>query len=208
VRSGGEGSRAAALLALGEQGDDVLLDVGLPLLDEPDQPDRIQRAVLLGLRRLTSDRAVDWARASALDPASGYPARAVLAASAVEADLPQLRSLLAWSRKNDSVYDQCNIIDALDRLDDASAIDDMAKIYESTVYSYLRKRCALSLARLSSTFSSGLAVECLWDCKAETRRCGAAQAAASVETIRRLTSMSADPTEDEKVRSVADQRLA
>ncbi len=207
ARSGDEGSRAAALRALGEQDDDTLLDVGLPLLDETDEPDRLQHAVLTGLRRLTSPRAVDWARTSALDPASGYPARAVLAARAVDADLPQLRALLAWAQEDEAMYDQCNIVEALDRLDDSTAVDAVAGIYELTVYSYLRKRCALLLARLSPTFSDGGAVECLWDCEAETRRCGAVHASASIEMIERLTTMAVDPTEDEDTCQLAAQRL-
>jgi hypothetical protein len=105
------------------------------------------------------------------------------------------------------MYDQCNIVEALDRLGDSTAVDAVAGIYESTVYSYLRKRCVLLLARLSPTFSGGAAVECLWDCEAETRRCGAVHASASTEMIKRLTTMAVDPTEDEDTRRLAAQRL-
>jgi hypothetical protein len=109
----GEGSRAAAFLALGDQDDDVLLDVGLPLLTDSDSPSRLERAVRRGLRRLTSRRAIEWARSAANDPVSGYPARAILTNNAEQSDRPQLRALLADAVARRSIYDQCSLVDVL-----------------------------------------------------------------------------------------------
>jgi HEAT repeat protein len=195
-------------MALGEQDDDLLLDVGLPLVSGTDDPDRLERAVLRGLRRLRSGRALAWARASAHDLASGSAARAVLAVNADESDLPQLRSLLEWASDQHAIYDQCSIVDALHRLGDTAAVGQISALYESTVYSYLRRRCTLALAALHPAFPESLAVEALWDCEAETRRCGIERAALSDPVRKRLLMIAGDTIEELGTRQAAEARLA
>jgi HEAT repeat protein len=140
--------------------------------------------------------------------AGGSAARAVLAANAVESDLPQLRSLLDWASERDAIYDQCSLVDALRRHGDTAAVGQIAALYESTVYSYLRRRCTLALAALHPAFPESLAVEALWDCEAETRLCGIERAALSDRVRKRLRVIAGDTIEDLRTRQAAESRLA
>ena len=202
------GAAAAALIALGEQNDDRLVALGVPLLDGITcDPTVVQQAVLRGLRAMSSDRALAWARTAADDPVCGYAATEVLTRLAISDDLPRLRTLLDAATADGDIYGQCDLVDALDRLADETSTPMFASLYDKTTYSYLRRRCASALATLDPTFASTRAVESLWDCEPETRTVGITHVSGTTNVVRRLRSIIADPLEKAEVASQAERRL-
>ncbi|WP_433721994.1 hypothetical protein ACQP0C_20185 [Nocardia sp. CA-129566] len=55
----------------------------------------------------------------------------------------------AFERGNEYIYAQCDLVDGLARLGHVAGIGLIEEIYEGTVYSYLRARCAAALARIA-----------------------------------------------------------
>ncbi|MGW5110398.1 hypothetical protein [Nocardia sp. NPDC004123] len=106
-------------------------------------------------RRLRSPRALVWARAHAgLDGSIGSAALSLLTDIGEKSDAPRLFDHLeaAHGGGNDYIYDQCSLVDALTRLDHVPAVPVAEAIFDSTVHSYLRIRCAEALSRLSTEF--------------------------------------------------------
>ncbi len=66
-----------------------------------------------------------------------------------------------------------SLAEALGRVGVHGPFEELHRAYEQTPYSYGRRYIVAALATSDPTFSGDVAVECLWDCEAETRRLGA-----------------------------------
>lgn len=189
----------------------MLWDVAIDILEDRTFPLPVRIALRRQLRQLRSDRALAWARSNAdLDGNLGGTALALLTELAERSDAPRLFSLLmaGASGGNGYIYDQCSLIDTLTRLGHRAAVPTIEAIFDTTVYSYLRTRCAVSLSRLSPKFASGRAVECLTDCEAETRGVGIAHVDVSVSGAREaLIRVAGDAMEEDKNRRAAAVRV-
>jgi hypothetical protein len=176
----------------------VLLAIATDLLE--DFPLPVRRATRRCLARLNSPRARAWARANAaLDSGTGPTAIAMITDLAETADTARLFELLvdAFERGNDYIYAQCDLVDGLARLGHVGGIGTIEEIFEGTVYSRLRTRCADALARLSPDFAEHQAIECLYDCESETRAIAIAHASIRIPEVReRIRGIAEDPTEE------------
>lgn len=162
--------------------------------------------------RLRSPEARAWARTNAgLEHELGSLALSLLADLAEPPDAKVLLEHLVASTAEGSrfIHQQCDLVQALRRLDHRPAVGAVEAIADTTVYSYLRKRCALLLASLSENFPRGRAIEYLDDCESETRGIAIAKVDLSVPGVReRLARIVADSTEDPDNRTSAAARIA
>ncbi|MFF2083669.1 hypothetical protein ACFVVM_07820 [Nocardia sp. NPDC058176] len=172
---------------------------------------REQIALRRCLRQLNSPSASEWARANVdLDSDLGYWALSILSSTATPADAPALLELLteALARGNDHIVDQCTLVSALAPLEHVAAVPIIEEIFDTTVYSYLRRQCAEALSRLSTEFGAGRAVECLDDCESGTRAVAIACVDIGVPGVRqRLDHLAEDPSEDDDNRLAARARV-
>jgi hypothetical protein len=87
--------------------------------------------------------------------------------------------------------------------------DELQRAYEAMPYSYGRRYIVAALAASDPTFNGDVAVECLWDCEAETRRLGALHVDRRVRlAAQRLEELAGDEAQAARVRAAAAQRLA
>lgn len=190
----------------------ILWDVAIGMLEDRTFPPTVRIALRRQLRQLRSARALAWARLNAdLDGNMGGTALALLTELAESSDVPRLFSLLVASASggNAYIYDQCSLIDTLTRLGHQAAVPTVEAIFDTTIYSYLRTRCAVSLSSLSPEFASGRAVECLTDCEAETRGVGIAHVDVSVSGVREaLGRVAGDGMEEDGNRWAAAVRVS
>lgn len=108
----------------------------------------------------------------------------------------------------DRIGAQCGLVDALDRLGHTPCVETVEAMFDSTVYSYLRERCAVTTSRLSPAFARERAIECLDDCESGTRLVGITHADLSIREVReRLGRIAEDPTEDDDNRQAARNRI-
>jgi hypothetical protein len=195
----------------GERWETTLLGIAADILQDETHPDAVRIAVRRCLRTLGAPRTLAWARTHVtLDGYAGSTARSLFADLAEISDAPRLHELLteALARGNDHIYDQCNLVDALARLGHGAGVTTIEEIFDTTVYSYLRSRCALALSRLSTDFADERAVECLDDCESRTRRIAIAHANISVpEVSERFGRIAQDPTENGDNRRAAATRI-
>ncbi|QIS12239.1 hypothetical protein [Nocardia arthritidis] len=192
-----------------ERWETTLLAIAPDLLQE--SPSVIRIAVRRCLKKLRSPHALTWARANAaLDGAVAWAALRLFADVAETSDAPWLLELLteAVARGNDYLYQQYDLVAALGRLDHVAGLATVEGIFDNTVYSVLRKQCAMTLSRLAPDFAEGRAVECLDDCESETREFAVAHADMSApEVCERIGRMADDPTEDDDNRRAAAARI-
>jgi HEAT repeat protein len=207
ARNADDGAKSAALISLGHQNNDTVLD--LAELAVRNGSEQVARAGRMALFRLSSDLAVTKARAWIREPGHlGDAAAHILSAHGTAADVPVLREALKHARAEEDVYAQSSIVDGLGRLGDERVATAIEAIFVETTYSYLRRRAAHALAQVSPTFSRTLAIECLWDCEADTRLLACSVAPLEIATVReRITELAADVVEEEDVRHEADARL-
>lgn len=134
ARKGGEGARAAALFALGRQGDDVLLE----FVDElDDMSERVEFRILEGLRDMSSPASLRWARSAAgSDGNLAAPAISILSAHGMADDVGQLRDLLPLADEDGWIYVQCHLVEGLHRLTDTAGVPAIERLYRTTPYSY------------------------------------------------------------------------
>ncbi|MFE3259289.1 hypothetical protein ACFXPS_24670 [Nocardia sp. NPDC059091] len=195
-----------------EHWEGVLWDVAPAVVAEGAATPAVRVAVRRQLGRLRSPRALVWARAHAdLDSSIGGAALSLLTDIGEKSDAPRLFDYLeaAHGGGNDYIYDQCSLVDVLARLDYVPAVPVVEAIFDSTVYSYLRIRCAEALSRLSAEFPRGRAVECLTDCEERTREIAIGHVDISVRAVReRLGLIAADPMEADDNRRVAATRIS
>ncbi|MFI1913847.1 AAA family ATPase [Nocardia sp. NPDC020380] len=189
----------------------TILNLGPELLRQEGCPFQVRLAASRSLRRLRSPQALAWARASAtLDDVAGQTALSMFAGRAVSSDGPRLLELLVESaaRGNDHIYHQCDLVSALGRLNHVAAISTVAAIFDTTVYSYLREKCASTLAGIAPGFANERAIECLDDCEPGTRAIGIRLADLSIPGVReRIGRAAEDPTEKDENRTAAAARI-
>lgn len=187
-----------------------LLSVVPNLLGNPDVPRPVQVAARRFLDRCHTPAALSWARGNAaLDGAPESTALSLFANLAEPSDGPALFDLLTASIAggNEYIYEQCNLVEAVGRVGELRSISTVAEIFDATVYSYMRTKCAHTLSLLDPDFANGRGIECLDDCEAGTRAIGIAHANLARPDVRdRIEQTAIDPTEDTDNRRAAVQR--
>lgn len=190
----------------------MLFEVAETILTDVSLPPATRIAFRRQLSRLRSPRALAWARANAgLHHEIGRLALGMLTDSAEQSDVVRLLEFLVatGAEGHRFIYEQCDLITALERLDHRPAVPAVEAIADSTVYSYLRKQCARALSRLSADFPRGRAIEYLDDCEDETRGIAIAHVDLSVPGVReRLARTAADTSEDPDNREAARARIS
>ncbi|MEV2224568.1 hypothetical protein AB0E01_32490 [Nocardia vinacea] len=188
----------------------TLLAIATDLLQAQDFPLPVRHATRRCLARLSSPRALAWARANAdLDGDAGAAAISLIAEFAEPADGPRLCDLLKDALAQGNIYAQCDLVDGLARLGHVAAVGIIDEIFDGAVYSYLRTRCAAASALLSPDFAEHPAIECLDDCESETRALGVTHASDRMPMVReRIRGMAEDVTEEDCNRRTASARIA
>ncbi|MGH7869032.1 MAG: HEAT repeat domain-containing protein, partial [Candidatus Dormibacteraceae bacterium] len=201
------GTPASRLTELAEGRDEILLEIAPSLLSDQSIKLSVGVAIRRSLWGLTSPRALEWARSMAsMTEEGGLAAIHLLANISVPEDLPLLRELLssAVAEGNDSIHTQCSLVEGLGRLGDIASIAQIEALFDATVYSYLRGRCARALSAISDDFMARRATECLYDCESGTRLIAVNSLTMKTMAIRqRLARMVDDPTEEDNCRQAA-----
>lgn len=186
----------------------ILLRIAADLLHD-DTPVVVSGTVWRCLRELRSPAARRWARTHAgLGGSVAAAGLAVLADTAEPSDIPRLRELLTAAAPlgTAALAEQCALVPALARAGDTAVLPLVDHLFDTTVYSYLRSRCAEALAHLDPAFPHTRALECLDDCEPGTRAVGVAHADRSLAR-RRLGCVVGDRSERESIRAAARTRL-
>ena len=203
--------RRAAILALGRQGRRELLEIA----EEHTKGERnkLQGAIALALEAMplsqTRDLAHDWLTSP--DWARRRKAAGMLATSSEDLDLAPARRAL--ERELDAglegdVYVICSLAQALGRSGVHGPFEELQQAYELIPYSYGRRYIVAALAASDPTFDGDVAVECLWDCEAETRQLAASHVDRRVRlAAQRLEELAGDEAQAATVRAVATARL-
>ncbi|MCX4821671.1 HEAT repeat domain-containing protein [Streptomyces sp. NBC_01142] len=209
ARDGSDGARSAALHYLAESRDPVVLDL-------------IEAAVLSGSRtvadaavaafeRMCGDEAVDRARGWVHRPdALGASAAGVLACRGGAQDAPLVLGALRETVRADGPDAPLlwKLVDGAGRLGINCAAPVLRHVYRETASSQLRGRAATALAATDSSFATGFAVECLWDCEETTRELAALHAeTGDVRVEERLRRLAADPAEEAEVQTAVRSRI-
>ncbi|MVU78012.1 hypothetical protein GPX89_12230 [Nocardia sp. ET3-3] len=202
---------AAATLSA-EAWETMLLDVEPELLADETVPWTARIAARNQLWKLRSPRARTWAEVHAdLEGEPGYTALSLLGDLGEQSDAPRLLEHLvaAHTGGDDYMYSQCTLVAALRRLTYRPAIPIIETVFDTTVYSYLRIRCAEALGCLSAEFTRTRAVECLTDCESSTREIAISRVDLSIPRAReRLARIAADPMEEDENRRAAAARIS
>jgi hypothetical protein len=203
--------RRAAILALGRQGRRELLEIAEQ--HTRDERDKLQGAIALALEAMpmsqTRTLAHDWLTSP--DWARRRKAAGMLATWSEDEDLAPARRAL--ERELDAgldgdVYVICSLAQTLERSGIHGPFDELQQAYEQIPYSFGRRYVVAALAASDPTFGGDVAVECLWDCEAQTRGIAAAQVDRRVRlAAQRLEELAADEAQAASVRSVATARL-
>ena len=204
--------RRAAILALGRQGRRELLAIAEQATAEGGRS-KLQGAIALALEAmpLSQTRALahDWLGSA--DWARRRKAAGMLATWAEDEDLVPARRALSDELDlglDGDVYVIGSLAEALGRRGVHGPFDELQRAYEAMPYSYGRRYIVAALAASDPTFGGDVAVECLWDCEAETRRLGAAHVDRRVRlAAQRLEELAADAVQAASVRAAAAQRL-
>lgn len=199
-------SRAAALRALGRQGDPAVIEPAIDAIRSGTPGlDVAGRAALFQLlRKKPLERARDWI---GMDGHFGDIAIHMLEHWGTSADAPVLRDVVRRALDGgETNYNECAAVEGLVRLEDSGSLPLFERVYVETDYSYLRVRAARGLSKVSPTFSRDRAVECLWDCEPGTRMIGCATAELSLARMR-IDEIAADEMEEDDVRASARSRL-
>ncbi len=204
--------RRAAILALGRQGRRELLQIAEQATDRA-QRGKLQGAIALALEAMpisqTRALAHDWLASG--DWARRRKAAGLLATWAEDEDLQPARRALA--RELDEglggdVYVIGSLAEALGRCGVHGPFEELLRAYEETPYSYGRRTIVAALAASDPTFGGDVAVDCLWDCEAETRRLAAAHVDGRVRLAsQRLEELARDDAQAASVRAAATERV-
>lgn len=203
----------AAILALGRQGRRELLEIA-QLATSHTQRGKLQGAVGLALEAmpLSQTRALahDWLTCA--DWSRRRKAAGMLATWAEDDDLQAARRALSDELDlglDGDVYVIGSLSEALGRCGVHGPFDELQRAYEAMPYSYGRRYIVAALAASDPTFGGDVAVECLWDCEAETRRLAALHVDRRVRlAAQRLEELAGDEAQAARVRAAAAQRLA
>ncbi len=203
--------RRAAILALGRQGHRELLAIAEQ--HTKAERNKLQGAIALALEAMplaqTRALAHDWLTSP--DWARRRKAAGMLATWSQDEDLAPARRAL--ERELDAglegdVYVICSLAQSLGRSGIHGPFVELQQAYEQIPYSYGRRYIVAALAASDPTFDGDVAVECLWDCEAETRRLAATNVDRRVRlAAQRLEELAADETQAASVRGVAAARL-
>jgi hypothetical protein len=204
--------RRAAILALGRQGRHELLQIAEHATSE-GQRGALQGAVALALEAmpLSQTRALahDWLASA--DWTRRRKAAGMLATWAEDEDLEPARRALSDELElglDGDVYVIGSLSEALGRCGVHGPFDELQRAYEAMPYSYGRRYIVAALAASDPTVGGDVAVECLWDCEAETRRLAATHVDRRVRlAAQRLEELAADRAQAASVRAAARQRL-
>jgi hypothetical protein len=204
--------RRAAILALGRQGRDELLEIAEQATAEA-QRGKLQGAIALALEAmpLSQTRALahDWLASS--DWARRRKAAGMLATWAEDEDLQPARRALSDELDlglAGDVYVIGSLSEALGRCGVHGPFDELLRAYEAMPYSYGRRYIVAALAASDPTFGGDVAVECLWDCEAQTRHLAAAHVDRRVRlAAQRLEELAGDEAQAASVRAAAAERL-
>jgi hypothetical protein len=165
--------RRAAILALGRQGRRELLAIAEANTSAVERG-TLQGAIALALEAMAPEHtralAHDWLTSS--DWARRRKAAGILATWAGDEDLAPARRALERELElglEGDMYVVCSLAEALARYPLHGPFDELLVAYEQIPYSYGRRFVVAALARTDPTFGGDVAVECLWDCEAETR---------------------------------------
>ncbi|WP_329561833.1 HEAT repeat domain-containing protein [Kitasatospora sp. NBC_01266] len=215
ARDGAEGARRAALRHLVDQDDEALTELIEAAAADADR--RVVRAALDALARMRGPRALVRARRWA-DPATGggdsvlgEAAVLLLADIGEPADAPAVVAGLRQRVLTHGVRDAAlaGLVDGAGRLAAVEAVPILRHIYGEATSSDLRGRAARALAVTDRHFSSGVAVECLWDCEEATRELAARHVVTTgdARVLERLRRLAADPAEEAEVHAAVRGRL-
>ncbi len=203
--------RRAAILALGRQGRRELLEIAEQ--HTRSERNKLQGAIALALEAmpLSQTRALahDWLTSP--DWARRRKAAGMLATWSEDEDLAPARRAL--ERELDAglegdVYVICSLAQSLGRSAVHGPFVELQQAYEQIPYSYGRRYIVAALAASDPTFGGDVAVECLWDCEAETRSMAAVHVDGRVRlAAQRLEELAADEAQAASVRAAASARL-
>jgi hypothetical protein len=203
--------RRAAILALGRQGRRELLEIAEQ--HTKGERNKLQGAIALALEAMpiaqTRSLAHDWL--SSGDWARRRKAAGMLATWSEDVDLATARRAL--ERELDAglegdVYVVCSLAQSLARSGVHGPFDELQQAYEQIPYSYGRRYIVAALAASDPTFSGDVAVECLWDCEAETRRLAARHVDRRIRLAsQRLEELVGDEAQAASVRAAGAERL-
>jgi len=204
--------RRAAILALGRQGRRELLQIAEQATAEAERG-KLQGAIALALEAMpisqTRALAHDWLTSA--DWARRRKAAGMLATWAEDDDLEPARRALAHEVDlglDGDVYVIGSLAEALGRIGVHGPFEELHRAYEQMPYSYGRRNIVAALAASDPTFSGDVAVECLWDCEAETRRLAATHVDRRVRLAsQRLEEFAGDEAQAASVRAAASARL-
>jgi hypothetical protein len=202
--------RRAAILALGRQGREELLAIA----EQATMPERgkLQGAIALALEAmpLSQTRALAHGWLESPDWARRRKAAGMLATWAQDEDLGPARRALTRELDhglNGDVYVVCSLAQALGRGGVHGPFDELLRAYEEIPYSYGRRYVVAALAASDPTFGGVVAVDCLWDCEAETRALAATHVDHRVRlAAQRLQELTADRAQAASVRVAAHRR--
>ncbi|MER5206896.1 HEAT repeat domain-containing protein [Streptomyces sp. NPDC002825] len=209
ARHGAPGARGAALHHLAESRDPAVLDLVEAAADGDSR--EIADAAVAAYRRMCGDDAVARARAWVRrTDALGTAAAEVLACRGTAQDAPLVLGALRGTVRSagpDAPELGC-LVDGAGRLGIACAAPVLRHVYRETTSSQLRGRVARALAATDTTFATGFAVECLWDCEETTREVAAQHAeTGDVRVAERLRRLAADPAEEVEVQTAVRNRI-
>jgi hypothetical protein len=204
--------RRAAILALGRQGRRELLEIAEQATAEAERG-KLQGAIALALEAMpisqTRALAHDWLTSA--DWARRRKAAGMLATWAQDDDLEPARRALAHEVDlglDGDVYVLGSLAEALGRVGVHGPFEELHRAYEQMPYSYGRRNIVAALAASDPTFSGDVAVECLWDCEADTRRLAVTHVDRRVRLAsQRLEEFAGDEAQAASVRAAASARL-
>ncbi|MFJ3767692.1 HEAT repeat domain-containing protein [Streptomyces sp. NPDC090082] len=209
ARHGGAGARGAVLHHLAESRDPAVLDLVEAAADGDSR--EVADAAVAAYRRMCGDDAVARARAWVRRPdALGTAAAEVLACRGTAQDAGLVLGVLRDTVRAagpDALELGC-LVDGAERLGITCAAPVLRHVYRETTSSQLRGRVARALAVTDTTFATGFAVECLWDCEETTREVAAQHAeTGDVRVAERLRRLAADPAEEVEVQTAVRNRI-
>jgi hypothetical protein len=209
ARNGPDGARCAALHYLAEARDPVVLD----LIDAAAAgTDRVVAdTAVAAFERMCGAEAVDRARGWVHRPdALGASAAGVLACRGGTKDTPLVLEALRETVRAQGPDSPrlWTLVDGAGRLGIVCAAPVLRHVYRETASSQLRGRAARALAVTDSSYATGFAVECLWDCEESTREVAARHAeTGDVRVVDRLRRLATDPAEEAEVQSAVRSRM-
>ncbi|WP_406002037.1 HEAT repeat domain-containing protein [Streptomyces sp. NBC_00829] len=209
ARQGSEGARCAALHYLAESCDPVVLDLIEAAVSGGSRT--VADAAVAAFERMCGDEAVDRARGWVHRPdALGASAAGVLACRGSAKDATLVLGALREAVRADGPDAPLlwTLVDGAGRLGIGCAAPVLRHVYRETASSQLRGRAARALAATDSSFRTGFAVECLWDCEETTREVAALHAeTGDVRVAERLRRLAADPAEEAEVQTAVRSRI-